>query len=186
MSFVRPEVAAGFRRWRERVLWTALGILGLGLIWQGFAVNSPLALAVGVGAALASAGLLRTAVRRVRLSRVGPAEGVLMIDEARIAYLGPHGGGFVDVPTLAAVEIIRRPGGGDAVWRLVAEDGAELVVPVGARGAEALPDALSALADIDAGRALEALAAGGGARVALWRKGPIAGEPPLALRGPGG
>ena len=33
----------------------------------------------------------------------------MVIDEWRIAYLGPRGGGFVDLPAIVRVEIVTRP-----------------------------------------------------------------------------
>ena len=37
MSFVRPELAARLRRWREPMVWAALLGVGLWLVWRGYA-----------------------------------------------------------------------------------------------------------------------------------------------------
>ena len=58
--------------------------------------------------AAAGLGLLRAALRRLQAAR-RPGRGVVVIDEARIAYLGPRQGGFVDLPAVTRVEIVTRP-----------------------------------------------------------------------------
>ena len=144
MSFVRPELAAGFRRWREPVVWGALLAVGLWMTWQGYSTLSPLSFVAGLVATATGASLLHGSLRRLRL--IGElGEGVVVIDEARIAYFGPRGGGFVDVPSIVRVEIVTRPHvppDSPHAWVLSAEDGTRLVIPIGAEGADRLFDAL--------------------------------------------
>ena len=90
MSFVRPELAARLRRWREPLVWGALLVFGAWLAWRGYAALAPLPFVAGLLAGAAGLGLLQAAVRRLRLSAETLDEGVVVIDEARIAYLGPH------------------------------------------------------------------------------------------------
>jgi hypothetical protein len=172
MSFVRPEVADRFRRWREAGAWAALLAVGAWLVWQGYRDLAIISFVLGLGAAATGASLLVAALRRMRF-RSAPGEGVVVVDEARIAYLGPRGGGVVDLPALTRVEIVTRPhvptGSGHA-WVLSAEDGTRLVIPIGAAGADALFDALSPLPGInfDAGAAAIATPAAG--RALVWTR----------------
>jgi hypothetical protein len=173
MSLLRPELAERLRPWREPAIWAALLALGVWLIWVGYSRLAPLPFVVGLIAAAAGAGLLRAAVRRVRLSGGVRSEGVVVIDEARIAYLGPRGGGFIDLPAIARVEIVTRPylpPGSAHAWVLTAEDGAKLMIPLGAEGAERLFDALSPLPGIDFDAGAAAVAARGPGRAVVWRK----------------
>ncbi len=100
-------------------------------------------------------------------------EGVVVIDEARIAYFGPRGGGFVDLPSIVGVEIVTRPHvppDSTHAWVLSAEDGTRLVIPIGAEGADRLFDALSPLPGIDFDAGVAAVAARGPGRATMWRK----------------
>jgi len=149
MSLVRPELAAALARRREVLLWGAALVLGIGLIWRGYARLEPLTLVAGMALAATGFALARGALGRMRLAATAPGPGVVVIDEGRIGLLGPAGGGFVDLPALVSVAIAGPPGAPDRAWLLQSEDGGALVVPFGAVGAERLPDALAALPGID-------------------------------------
>ena len=185
MSFIRAEIAETLRDWREPIAWGALLLLGVYLLFLGYANLAPLSFAGGLVAAAAGFGLLRDSLRRRRLRSDAPEEGVVVIDEARIGYLGPRGGGFVDLPSVASVEIATRPhlppGSGHA-WLIRGEDGTTLVIPIGALGAEALVSTLSALPGIDFDRAAAAIAEPGARRALLWRKEPDPAPPRLLRR----
>jgi hypothetical protein len=163
VSFVRPELAVLLRRWGEALVFAAVLALGLWLLWRAVSGRGWLLLAPGLVLAGSGAGLLMGAVRRIRLSDAPPGAGVVMIDEGRIAYFGPLGGGFVDLPGLIRVEIT-----GEA-WLLVADDGTRLAIPRGAAGAERLPDALSPLPGLDLDAAVAAIGTGAPGRTLLWR-----------------
>jgi hypothetical protein len=173
VSLVRPGAAAALRRAREPAAWALLLVAGLWLTWQGYSRLAPLPFALGLICAVAGAGLLRTALRRLSLRAGERAEGVVVIDEARIAYLGPRGGGFVDLPAIVRVEIVSRPhvppASGHA-WVLTTEDGQRLTIPLGAEGADRLFDALSPLPGIDFDAGAAAVAARGPGRAVVWRK----------------
>lgn len=173
MSFIRPELAARLRDWREPIVWSALLLAGLWLIWQGYRALAPLSFVVGLIAAAAGLGLLRDSLRRRRLSLAAPAEGVVLIDEARIGYFGPRDGGFIDLPAITAVEIVTRPHVPPAsahAWVLTGEDGTRLVIPLGARGADRLFDALSPLPGIDFDAGVAAVVGPGARRAMVWKK----------------
>jgi hypothetical protein len=172
-GFIRPELARRLRVWAEPLVWALLLAGGLWLLWQGYARLAPLPFALGLVLAGVGAGLLRTALRRLRLRAGARAEGVVVIDEARIAYLGPRGGGFVDLPAVVRVEIVSRPHVPPAsqhAWVLTADDGTRLTIPLGAEGADRLFDALSPLPGIDFDAGAAAVAARGPGRAVVWRK----------------
>jgi hypothetical protein len=173
MSFLRPELAERLRAWREPITWGLLLAAGLWLVWQGYARLQPLQFVVGLILAATGIGLLRPALRRVRLRAEALGEGVVVVDEWRIAYFGPRGGGFVDLPSIVRVEIVTRPHvppGSAHAWVLTAEDGSHLVVPLGAEGADRLFDALSPLPGIDFDAGANAVAARRPGRATVWRK----------------
>jgi hypothetical protein len=173
VSFVRPELAARLHHWREPIGWAALLATGLLLLWRGYARLEPLLFILGLLLAAAGIGLLRAAVRRLRLSAGALAEGVVVIDEARIAYLGPRDGGFVDLPSVTRVEIVSRPllpPASPHAWVITAEDGTRLTIPLGAEGADGLIDALSPLPGIDLDAGVAAIKARRPGRATVWRK----------------
>jgi hypothetical protein len=173
MSFVRPELAASLRPWREAVTWAAVLGAGLWMTWRGYSLLAPLTFVVGLALVATGIGLLPPALRRARLAREPLDEGVVVIDEWRIAYLGPRGGGVIDLQSVVRVEIVTRPhvppASGHA-WVLSAEDGTQLVVPLGAAGADRLFDALNPLPGIDFDAGAEAVAARRPGRAVVWRK----------------
>ncbi len=173
MSFVRPELAARLRHWREPIVWAALLAAGLLMIWQGYARLEPLVFFLGLASAVTGIGLLRPALRRVKLGGDAMSEGVVVIDEARIAYFSPRGGGFVDLPAVTRVEIVTRPHVPPAsahAWIITADDGTRLAIPLGAEGADRLFDALSPLPGIDFDAGVAAVAARRPGRATVWRK----------------
>lgn len=173
MSFLRPELVLRLHRWREPIVWAALLVFGTILAWRGYGRLDPLLFGGGLLLAGAGLALLRPSLRRVRLATDTPDEGVVLIDEARIAYLGPREGGFVDLPSVVRVEIVTRPYVPPAsphAWVITSEDGTRLTIPLGARGAEGLFDALSPLPGIDFDAGVAAIAAPGPRRTTVWRK----------------
>ena len=175
MSFVRPELAERVRPWRETAAWAATLVFGLLLLWRGLSQGAWLLVAFGLLLALAGGALVVTAERRRRLQGQVPDEGVVAISEGRIGYMGPRGGGYVDLGGLDRVEIVTD--GGRAAWRLVARDGASLRIPMGARGAENIYDALAAFVALDEDTLRAALATRQTGRFPVWER---LGAPPAA------
>ena len=93
--------------------------------------------------------------------------GVVRIDEARVEYLGPFGGGMVDLGRLEMLMLDRdaRP----AHWRLRTAEGQDLAIPVDAEGADDLFGAFSRLPGLSPPRLTRALGRDGGREV-LWRR----------------
>lgn len=173
---IRPEVMRGLRRWQEVIAAGAVLALGLWLAWLGGWLLMPLGLLI----AATGLGLGRQGLRRMRFARGAQAPGVVEVDEAQIAYLGPESGGFVSLAELTEIRLVTlaaRPH-----WRLKQADGQALLVPVDAAGAAALHDAFAALPGIDLGRLAAALQAGPGEDAApglplpLWRRPVPAGR----------
>ncbi len=139
MSFVRPEVGSFLKRWSEALVWGALTLLGLHSLWLGLSEMAWVLILVGATLTTLGAAYTVGAVLRIRLADPVPAEGVVQVDEARVAYFGPLGGAFIDMEDLNRVEVTER------FWRLTGNDGTQLNIPRGASGADALPDAFTAL-----------------------------------------
>jgi hypothetical protein len=147
MSFLRPEVVAGWRRWRGALV-PAAG-LALLLWWTLPDVLSGAPLAIGI-AALGTAILGPLALiewRRARLSQPADAPGIVTVTERRIGFWGPRGGGFVALADIVRIELLTDPALG-AIWRLSTPGGA-LDIPASAQGADALYDAFAPLPGID-------------------------------------
>ncbi len=185
MSVVRAEIVEWVSRRREALTWAGLTGFGLWLLALGIDPVAPLLLVVGGLATLTGAALLTAELRRLAFANGAPAEGLVEIDEGRIAYLGPRDGGFVDIRALTRVEMVTRPhllSDTGHAWVLSAEDGTRLTVPVGAAGAERIPDALSPLPGIDLAAGAASLGNRRPGRVLLWSRGP-AGAGPRRLNG---
>lgn len=167
MSFVRPELALAFRRWRAPILWGAAALIGLWLVWTGWQ-GRPVALGAGLLLTATALGLLVEALRRQRFRGKPPAQGIVSVSEARIGYFAPFGGGFIDIDALVRVDLV--VGRGSAAWSLIAEGGTGLMIPLGARDADAIPDALARLPGVDLAAARAALSGGEPRRVPIWER----------------
>ena len=147
MSFIRPEVRDALYRWREVLV--GLAALAFGL---RFAFNSFGALfIIGCGLVLAGAALIAAGVQRARFRSGGRGMGVVDIDERQITYLGPYGGGAVAVDDL--VEIGIDP---SRAWLIRDRNGAHLLIPINAEGADGLFDAFSAVEGVSSAQLIEA------------------------------
>jgi hypothetical protein len=172
MSFVRPDLVARLRPWREVLLWGAVLSAGLWLVVRGVQAGAVLVFALGVVLAVAGGGLVVTGLRRRRLQGQVPDEGVVAIEEARIGYLGPRSGGFLDLDSLERVEIVtdgQRP-----AWRLVGQGEDALRIPIGARGAEGIYDALAGFVALDEEALHAALSTRRPGRFPVWVRAEVA------------
>lgn len=173
MSFIRPELVEDWRRWREAITWGALAFAGAWTIWSGIRTGGLLQIAFGLVAIPAGLALMRAAVRRVRLLPAANDEGLVLIDEGQIVFMGPRHGGSIDLPSIVRVEIVTRPHIPPAsahVWVITGDDGTRLTIPLGAAGADALLDALTPLPGIDFDAEIAAVGGIGPKRATVWRK----------------
>ena len=167
MNFVRPELIAWIRRWREPLVWSGICVFGLLLIVSGDGLARIL---LGGAISGVSAAFIPGSIRRLRLSEPELSTGAVQIDEGRIAYFGPMGGAFVDIASLERLEIVSRH------WRLTSGDGSQIYIPRGAAGAERLPDAFSVLNGFDLSAAFPKSGDGRVTTTILWQR-----ERPSAL-----
>lgn len=154
MAFARPEVTDLIWRGRE-VIWALLVVAaGVWLIGLGGYVLVPLGLIVAaIGATLAL-----TAWRRMRFQQATGAPGLVELDEAQVAYMGPEIGGFLSLEELVELRILSLRG--RRMWRLKQSDGQALLIPVDAQGSERLFDAFASLPGMDSGALVAALERG--------------------------
>ncbi|QIE41271.1 hypothetical protein G5B39_04465 [Rhodobacteraceae bacterium SC52] len=167
MSFVRPELLAQARRWREAIIGGVLCLVALWLWLRGVGLVHWLALPVmGIGLALAWVG-----VQRGRFRGAGDGPGVVQLTEAQIGYFGPLEGGVVAIDALQAITL--DPTGHPVHWVLYHPDGPPLHIPVTAKGADALLDAFTQLPGFRLEAVLRRLAQPGEVTQMIWsRAGP--------------
>jgi len=164
MSFIRPEVRQGLRRWRE--VFAAGAVLALGLWWAltGFGLIRWIGWALAIG----GAALLWAGLQRARFHGGHGGLGVVEVDERQIAYLAPAGGGITSLDLLTEVSL-GPDRSGLPVWRF--RSGAEiLTIPASAEGTAKLFDALTALPGVDIEAAIRASRSRPEHSVVIWRK----------------
>jgi len=169
MSFVRPEAAGTIRRWAEPAAAAVLVLLtgSFGIRWagQGGALGW-----IVLAAAVMALFWLRAAVLGALAARPVTGAGLVVLREGEIGYMGPHGGGFLELDGLARVEIYLVAPGHDPAWRLVGPEGAALAIPATAEGADHLPEALTALPGFSDLAAVGILQRGRVGRHVIWER----------------
>jgi hypothetical protein len=166
VSFIRPEVAAGLRRWRESLIGGAAAILGLWLLLTSYG----LPFLFGIALALGGGGLAVAGVQRARFRKGDDGPGVVQVVEGRVTYFGPWGGGAAALDQLGWLELASSDDGSAGVWTLIDEDGRRLEIPVDARGAEALFDIFAALPGLDTRKMLAAMQEPVRGRTVIWQR----------------
>ncbi len=161
MSFIRPEVADGFRKWREVVVGVCL--LGLAAILMQDAYGGRFW--IGVLVAILGLGLVMTGVPRARARTGGGGAGVIEVDERRITYFGPLSGGDMALGDIS--RIAADPG---RRWVLTSLSGELMTVPMDAEGREALFDAFAALPGLSMSRLAEAIQQDVSQRTVIWER----------------
>ncbi|NNU79675.1 hypothetical protein HMH01_04395 [Halovulum dunhuangense] len=167
---IRPKAIATLSRWSEPAIYAGAGAVGALLLVRGVQLGGWLVMGFGAGIVALSALAGLAWYRRTRFQGGGTGAGLVEIDERRVGYLGPEGGGFVDLDALSRLDLLTPGDPGDAVWVLTHDDGLPLRIPLGARGAGRLVDVFSALPGIRMDAALAALEARRAQRVAVWRR----------------
>ena len=161
MSLFRPEAKATLYRWREAIVGFVLA--GLGLLW---ALNEFGALfLIGCGLLVAGTALLLAGLQRGRFrSRTG-GMGLVEVDERKITYFGPFGGGAV-----AVAEIVELGVDPAQNWMLRDGQGTHLLIPQAAKGGDALFDAFSLLPGLTGSELIEAVRSTPRQYTILWQK----------------
>lgn len=117
---------------------------------------------------------VHAAWERARVPRGLDGPGVVTVEEGRVAYFGPSDGlsegGVVTLADLWTVEAIQLKNNAGLAWRLRPVDAPPLLVPIGAEGVEALPEALSALPGFSMRAVREAFEADGVGVRPIWRR----------------
>ena len=171
-DLIRPEVRAGFMRWREAI--AGAGLVALGLWWS-----------LGAGGLMTYVGFVTTCIglligwmglQRGRFRSSGEAAGIVLVDEGQISYFGPLGGGIIAVSDLTRLTLLHR--GDDRLWHVTTEDGGAVEIPLDATGAEALLDAFAALPGLKTERMLAEMRRPASGPVTIWTRG---GSPNLTL-----
>ncbi len=160
-EFLRPEVRATLKRWREALVGGALALLGLywGLVGGG------LLRIVAVALILLGAALLFAGIQRGRLRTGSGGAGVVQLVEGQLGYFGPQTGGVIAVADISAVS---RRGN---LWILQGA-GQRLEVPMDASGAECLLDAFAMLPGLNMSAILARTEDHGDIAQVLWQRGP--------------
>ncbi len=156
---IRPEVKALFWRWREALF--ALGLIAVGL-WWGLAAFG-IVKWLGFGLAALGAALVLAAIQRVRFRGTGEGAGVVTLDERRVVYMGPAGGGVADLDLMVQLDLTPA-----RAWRLITSDGSFVEIPADAKGADALFDAFTALPGMKTEYMLSVLERTRPARMTVW------------------
>ena len=167
MSLIRPEIAHGLSRWFsatwEAVLVAALASLG---IWRLLVAVTPVGQGVGILLLLLAGLAIVTFRQRARFRRGRGGPGVVQIDEGRISYFGPDGGGFVALNLLSGIDLLDH----GRTWWLTQEGGEAVAIPTTASGTQALFDVFASLPGFDMPATLKALEGPQSRRRLIWAK----------------
>lgn len=173
MSFLRPELAASFRRWREVIAGAALLVAALWLLHSGWTRADTIRQGLGVLVAIAGAAVVAGGWWRARLAPGGTDPGIVQVTEGRIVYMGPHDGGLAALDAITRIDIRTLPDG-RAVWVIHQQANPPLIVPLRAAGAEALFDRFAALPGLSPARLARIMRNPRPGRTVIWRAPPAA------------
>ncbi len=161
MSFVRPEVLATVRRYREALSGSLFAGLGLWLMLDGIGAR----FWFGSLVAMFGIGLVVAGIPRARARLGGGGAGVVDIDERRITYFGPVSGGAMALGDIERIAV--DPG---RRWVLTSDKGDQMTVPMTAEGADQLFDAFTALPGMSQATLVRVIEREVSARRVIWQK----------------
>ncbi|MGR3723381.1 hypothetical protein [Abyssibius alkaniclasticus] len=169
MSLIRPKARERLSRWIEPLALAAAMLLALRLAWLGIARGAWVLVGLGLVLAAVLGVLIYLAILRASLARRLAAVGLVEVDERRITYLAPSLGGSLDLDDLRRVALSTGRGGTQS-WVLYAPDQTPLVIPLGAEGADILPDTFAALPGLSLATLLRSVAAARPGMESIWEK----------------
>lgn len=165
MTLIRPDAAAGLKRWAEPL--AALALIGWGLWWgvTSFGVIRWLGFVlITVGGALLVLG-----IRRARFWRGAGGLGHVEVDEGSITYFAPEGGGTLAIDALTGIALVQR-GHGPRAWELTAPAVPPVWIPLDASGAQALFDVFANLPGLEMQALLRHLNTAQQGDVVIWHR----------------
>lgn len=169
MSFIRPEIQDGIKRWRAVLVPLAVIALAVYLAFSDFVLRRWLGYALlGIGGFL-----LWDGIRRVRFPAPGGGAGVVDVDERQITYFGPIGGAAMSIDELERIEIRSTDLGpmvADLYWDFFDSSGASMTIPGNAENVDLLFDVLGVLGGADFDAATRAAMADENAVFVIWEK----------------
>ena len=155
-QIIRPEAQAFLTRWRDVILGAGIGALGL---WWGL-TSMGLVMVFGWALVVLAAMLIWSAWQRMGFATSGEDPGLVDVLEGQISYFSAQAGGFASLSELVEIRILQA--GSQRSWVLISQGWPDLVIPVGAAGAEKLFDAFAALPGLTGGMLVAALQTEGG------------------------
>lgn len=170
-AFIRPELRAALRRWRESLAGAGLCLVAFWAWLDGIGIVAWLALPL----VLAGGALIWTGIVRGRLRGPGTGPGVVDMTEGQLAYFGPLDGGVVALDQVQA--IVLDPTGRPHHWVLHRTGDPPLHIPVTAKGADTLIDAFAALPGFRLERALHLRGPQREGQRVIWRRDSAAPVP---------
>jgi len=177
-GFMRPEMQKWLRRWGEPLGAGLVALVGIRLLWRGFARYDWMLELIGLAFLMIGFAAFWAAYRRSQFASGGAVPGLVpgLIDvtERRISLMTPEGGGnggFVDIAAMTRLEIRTSIEMG-RVWVLKQSEGPTLFIPLEAAGSDKLFDAFSVLPGIDPVKLIAAAKSDSDHRVVIWRGSP--------------
>lgn len=173
MTFLRPEVGRLLRKWSEPLVMAVVLLLGLWLYFRAEATANTALLVIAGILSVVSLALLLLAIRRVRLHTDKRGFGVVEVLERKISYFGPDTGGAISIDDLSKVEIVSTRAAGYvdvSYWQLTDRWGNVLIIPVGAKGSDAMVDSFAALAGVNYDLIISAMTVSDNAVFTIWKK----------------
>jgi len=185
MSFIRPEIAEGARRFRLALV--ALGVAALGA-WIVAASHAALPLGFGIAVFALGIGFTILGIQRGLITGRQGGPGVVELEERQVTYLTAQGGSAFSLDDVSRITIETRPvtnalsGPGRHAAGHTADQLVEMTwifegdalppqrIPASAAGADVLVDALAMFDGADMGAVVRAAGATRAGTHIIWQK----------------
>ncbi|WP_107496719.1 hypothetical protein [Thalassobius sp. I31.1] len=169
MSFIRPEVAAHFRRWRGVLEGVAFLLVGL---WMFLRLYGAVKL-VGALVFLVGLGLCWNAIRRAKLRQREGGKGVIEVTERRFSWFTADGGTRFSLDDVVKIEIEtndRGPVEEDLFWYFTLFDGSRHEVAGSAAQGDTIFDLLATFPGVDYEKVIKASSSTICDHFLIWQK----------------